>query len=231
MLVSAFRPHTNGKQSLRMWRFTRQIRTSPMAPPVGRDPSDGPFSQRTITARLRAIFSPGCVAWLAPSPGDSGRSSRDRQEAQAGWAVRPGRTNRRHSREPSNTRSPSRRARRPAAPAPAARYAAVSSAPPDPHAASRSREWSCSSRSGETPGPRGPRSGSWPTGIMCTGGRCGRPWPRRCRRRGSPGGPRCTQQTMEAADPDERRDYRFASPADNRRMINVALLPVVVPGL
>jgi len=36
---------------------------------------------------------------------------------------------------------------------------------------------------------------------------------------------------MEAADPDERRDYRFASPADNRRMINVALLPVVVPGL
>ena len=37
------------------------------------------------------------------------------------------------------------------------------------------------------------------------------------------------RQTMEGADPDERRDYRFTSPADNRRMITVALLPVVVP--
>ena len=30
----------------------------------------------------------------------------------------------------------------------------------------------------------GSRSGSWPSGIMCTGARCGRRWPVRCRRRG-----------------------------------------------
>ena len=35
--------------------------------------------------------------------------------------------------------------------------------------------------------------------------------------------------TIEGADPDQRRDYRFASPADNPRVITVALLPVVIP--
>lgn len=37
------------------------------------------------------------------------------------------------------------------------------------------------------------------------------------------------RQTIEPADPTERRDYRFVSPADSRRMISLALLPVVVP--
>ena len=37
------------------------------------------------------------------------------------------------------------------------------------------------------------------------------------------------RQTMEPADQGERRDYRFASPADSQRMISLALLPVVVP--
>ena len=36
------------------------------------------------------------------------------------------------------------------------------------------------------------------------------------------------RQTLEPADPGERRDYRFVSPADNRRTIALALLPVVV---
>ena len=37
------------------------------------------------------------------------------------------------------------------------------------------------------------------------------------------------RQTLELADTGERRDYRFVSPADNRRTISLALLPVVVP--
>ena len=32
----------------------------------------------------------------------------------------------------------------------------------------------------------GPRSGSWLTGIMCTGRRCAKRWSRRCRRCGRP---------------------------------------------
>lgn len=34
---------------------------------------------------------------------------------------------------------------------------------------------------------------------------------------------------LQADDPVKRRDYRFASPDDNQRMITLALLPVVVP--
>jgi hypothetical protein len=37
------------------------------------------------------------------------------------------------------------------------------------------------------------------------------------------------KQTLASADPLQRRDYRFASPVDNRRIISLALLPVVVP--
>ncbi|HEY1918997.1 MAG TPA: hypothetical protein VGH27_25780 [Streptosporangiaceae bacterium] len=37
------------------------------------------------------------------------------------------------------------------------------------------------------------------------------------------------RRTLEPADPGTRRDYRFISPADNRRTISLALLPVVVP--
>jgi hypothetical protein len=36
-------------------------------------------------------------------------------------------------------------------------------------------------------------------------------------------------ETLEPAAPDERRDYRFVSPTDSRRIISLALLPVVVP--
>ena len=43
----------------------------------------------------------------------------------------------------------------------------------------------------------GHRSGSWRSGIMCTGGRCGRRWPARCRRRGR----RTPQRPRPAMDP------------------------------
>lgn len=36
-------------------------------------------------------------------------------------------------------------------------------------------------------------------------------------------------ETLEPADPDKRRDYRFVSPGDSERIISLALLPVVVP--
>jgi hypothetical protein len=48
----------------------------------------------------------------------------------------------------------------------------------------RDHEWSCSSRSGGTGGPKACRSGSWPGSIMCTGVRCGRRWRVGFRRRG-----------------------------------------------
>jgi len=38
------------------------------------------------------------------------------------------------------------------------------------------RVWSCPGRSGGTGGLKGNRSGSWRSGTMSTGGRCGRRW-------------------------------------------------------
>ena len=40
--------------------------------------------------------------------------------------------------------------------------------------------------------------------------------------------PACKESPVPT-DPHERRDYRFASPADDQRMISLALLPVVLP--
>jgi hypothetical protein len=42
------------------------------------------------------------------------------------------------------------------------------------------------------------------------------------------GHPTCRQAPV-SPDPYRRRDYRFASPTDDQRMISLALLPVVVP--
>ena len=37
------------------------------------------------------------------------------------------------------------------------------------------------------------------------------------------------KEVVASTDPNERRDYRFTSPADNERVISLALLPVIVP--
>lgn len=40
--------------------------------------------------------------------------------------------------------------------------------------------------------------------------------------------PACVR-SLESDDPLQRRNYRFASPKDDSRVISLALLPVVVP--